>query len=287
MRERPAGLTVADLWEDYRKDKEDRPVANAMLHQGKAVLPHFGHLRPDQVTVDTCRAYTALRRSQGKSDGTTWTELGHLRTVFTWAHKRRVIGFAPEVERPPKPDPKERWLTHDEITRLLAPPMAHHIKLAIVLMLTTAARVGAILDLQWGRVDFDRGQIDLRPSDIGPRKGRAIVPMNGMARGALSRAREAARTEWVIEWADQPVKSIKTGFYAAVKAAGLQGVSPHTLRHTAAVHMAAAGKPMERIAQYLGHTNTAMTEKVYARFAPEHLRDEADVLDFTKLREVE
>ncbi len=33
---------------------------------------------------------------------------------------------------------------------------------AILLMLTTAGRVGAILDLTWDRVDFDRAQIDLR-----------------------------------------------------------------------------------------------------------------------------
>jgi hypothetical protein len=40
---------------------------------------HFSHLRPDQVTVETCRAYTAALRKLGKHDDTIWTELGHLR----------------------------------------------------------------------------------------------------------------------------------------------------------------------------------------------------------------
>jgi len=36
--------------------------------------------------------------------------------------------------------------------------------------------------------------------------------------------------------------------------AGLADVSPHVLRHTAAVHTAEAGISMDEIAQYLGHS---------------------------------
>ena len=72
-----------------------------------------------------------------------------------------------------------------------------------------------------------------------------------------------------------------------MRRAKLDGVTPHTLRHTAAVHMAAAGIPMAQISQYLGHSNTAVTERVYARFAPEHLTDAANVLNFTKARKVQ
>ena len=286
-RDAPAGSTVAALWEAYRKEKEGRRVAVAMLHEWKAVGPHFGHLRPDQVSIDTCRAYTKLRRKAKKHDGTIWTELGHLRTVFTWAHKRRLIDHAPAVERPSKPAPKDRWLTRTEVDALLAVPMAHHIKLAILLMLSTAARVGAILELRWDRVDFERGHVDLRSSDIGPRKGRAVVPMNDGLRAALQAAKGAALSDFVVEWAGGPVQSIKTGFYAAVRLAGLKSVSPHVLRHTAAVTLAASGVSMDRISQYLGHTNVSITQRVYAGFAPDHLRDEAAILDFTSVRQVQ
>lgn len=278
------GLTVADLWERYRAEKEGRRVSIAMRHEWKAVGPHFGHLRPDQVTTDLCRSYTAARRKAGKHDGTIWTELGHLRTVFRWAAEHGLIARAPKVERPAKPAPKERWLTHAEIDRLLAAEGAHHIKLAIHLMLATAARVTAVLELTWDRVDMERGQINLRAEAIGPRKGRAVVPINAGLMAALSQARALALTESVVEWNGRPVRSIKTGFNAVVRAAGLAGVSPHVLRHTAAVHLAAAGVPMARISQYLGHSSTAVTERTYARFAPDHLREEAEILDFTALR---
>lgn len=276
--------TVSDLWHGYRREKDGRRVADAMIHEWKAVGPHFGHLRADQVMTDTCRGYTAARRGAGKNDGTIWTELGRLRTVFRWGEAHGLIARAPRVERPSKPAPKDRWLTRAEIERLLAADSAAHINLAIHLMLGTAARVGAVLELRWDRVDFDRGQIDLRVDATGPRKGRAVVPMNAGLRAALSLARNAALTDYVIEWAGGPVKSIKKGFSAAAKSAGLEKISPHVLRHTAAVHLAASGVSMSRIAQYLGHSSTAVTERVYARFAPDHLRQEAEILDFTTIR---
>jgi integrase len=187
--------------------------------------------------------------------------------------------------------PKERWLTEAEIHRLLAVPKAHHIQLAILLMLSTAGRIGAILELTWERVDFERGHVNLRTTETGPRKGRAVVPMNDGLRAALSHAKKGALTDNVVEWAGSAVLSIKTGFNAAALAAGfaeIRGgvkrptISPHTLRHTAAVHLVSKGIKMERVSQYLGHSSTAVTEKVYGRFAPDHLREEAAILDFTK-----
>ena len=283
----PPSATVAVLWEAYRAEKEGRRVAVAMGHEWKTMGPHFGHLRPDQITISHCREYVALRRrtvAKGKTttvqDGAIWTELGRLRTVL-----RRTMGNnAPKIERPQKPGAKERYLTHEEIGKLLSAPAPLHIRTAIYLMLGTAARVGAVLDLTWDRVDFAREQINLRVDDTGPRKGRAIVPMNDDLKAVLQTARSAALSDYVIEWAGGPVGSIKTGFYACAKAAGLKGVTPHVLRHSAAVHMVEAGVPIAEVAQYLGHTNPAMTFNVYGRYSPTHLRTASKALNFSHLR---
>lgn len=282
-----AAQTVAELWDAYREERAGRRIATDMGYSGKAVLPHFGAYEPLQITVQLCRDYTAARRAKGIRDGSIWTELGHLRSVLNWAAKHGRIPRAPHIERPPKPAPKDRWLTHQEIEKLLDAASAPHIRLAMLLMLSTAGRVGSILELTWDRVDLERAQIDLRIDPDGPRKGRAVVPINAGLRAALVEAREAALTDHVVEWAGGPVKSIRKGIVEAAKRAGVAGVSPHVFRHTAAVHMAAAGVPMSKISQYLGHSNVAITERVYARYAPDHLRDAADVLDFARLRKVQ
>ncbi|WP_342344661.1 tyrosine-type recombinase/integrase [Vannielia litorea] len=277
---RPSGgLTVADLWQRYSAEKAGRPVEQNMLHRGKSILPFFGHLRPEQITIEDCRNYVAQRRRAGRKDGTIWGQMNSLRTCLNWAVKSGHIDVAPRLELPPKGVPRERYLTREEIGRLIAAPSAPHIHLAIVLMLTTAARVTAVLELTWDRGDLDRRQINLRTSE-GHRKGRAVVPINDTLLEKLKEARAGALTDYVVEWAGGPIRSIKKGFAAAVRSAGLIDCTPHVLRHTAAVHMAEAGVPMAEISQYLGHSDVQITASVYARFSPGHLRKAASALEF-------
>jgi integrase len=282
------GVTVQELWDAYLKEKEGRRVTRSMGFEWPFLKPTFGHLEPKHITVELCREYVRKRRVTGKrgatADGTIWTEMGHLRTVMVWAAGNKLIEHAPRIERPSKPKPKERFLTRDEANRLLDAAVAPHIRLAIILLLTTAARVGAVLDLTWNRIEFHREQIRLALPESSTRKGRATVPINSTLMAALQEARAGARTDHVVEWNGEPVASIKTGFNAAVKGAGLTGVSPHVLRHTAAVWMAEDGVDMEEIAQYLGHEDSRITRRVYARFSPQHLRKAAASLDFTKPR---
>lgn len=280
----PRGQVTEQIWQDYLAERQGRAVAKTMGYTGKAILPHFGALRPDQITTEHCRAYASKRRKAGIKDGSIWTELGHLRTALQWAQKTRRIEHAPFIERPQKPAPKERYLTRREIDRLLAAPCEPHIKLAMLLMLSTAGRVSAILELTWDRVDMERGLINLRTSENTTRKGRAVVPMNSGLRAALQEAREAALSDHVVEWAGKPVKSIRKGIVSVAERAEVPNVSPHVFRHTSAVHMAEAGVPMSEISQYLGHSNASITERVYARYSPDHLRKAADVVDFTRIR---
>ena len=73
------------------------------------------------------------------------------------------------------------------------------------------------------------------------RKGRAVLPMSDAARAALSEAKAAAISNYVIEWNGERVKSIKKGFGEACRRAGLTDVTPHTIRHTVATHLDAEG----------------------------------------------
>ena len=141
-------------------------------------------------------------------------------------------------------------------------------------------RSAALLGLTWDRCDFARGRIDLRDPTISvPHKGRAIVPMNDTVRAALLQARDGALSDFVVEWGGDRVSSVKRGLAAAAKRAGVDHVSPHMLRHTAAVHMAESEIGMEEIAQYLGHSDVETTRRVYARFSPTYLRNAAKTLE--------
>lgn len=278
--------TTLDCWRAYADSLRGRPTGKTMAYTGKPILEHFGHFRPDQITDGLCRDYARWRASNLRTNGSIHTELGHLRSSLRYAVKVGLIDKAPHIWRPAKPMPKERFLDHDEISQLIDAASAPHIRLAIVLLLGTAGRVGAILDLEWDRVDFERGTINLRLSDSTTRKGRAIVPMNGMTRAALQTAHDAALSDYVVEFAGDRIKSIRKGFSNACDRANLEGVTIHTLRHSAAVHMVSAGVPIEMVSQYLGHSNIHITSSTYARYAPSHMQGAADVLNFTDIKKV-
>lgn len=278
----PAEITVAYLWEQYREEHADKRIAGNMVYSGKAILPTFGHLAPEEVTTTKVRSYIAARRKLGRQDGTIWTELNHLQIALNWAAKKRLIPHPVSVDRPTKPPPRDRRLTRPEVRRLLEAAEYPHVRLAIALMAGTAARIGAILDLTWDRVDFERGLIDYaNPVDKKRRKGRATVPIAPDLLPRLQEARRAANSEFVVEWAARQVGSIKRGFARAVARAGLKDVTPHVLRHTAASLMAEKGVPMTEIAAVLGHSDSRVTERVYAKFSPTYLRGAIAHLDMS------
>lgn len=256
-------------------------MLETMKHTWKALDKRFAEMEGGSIVVDDCRAHTLERRKAGIKDGTIHTELGHLRMVLKWAENNGLLTRAPHIERPAKPDPKEYHITRLEAARLLECANVPHIGLAIRLMLSTGARNAAALELTWDRVDFERRLINLRnPFDRARRKGRATVPINEQLFCALLEAKKAALSLFVVEWAGSQVKSIKKGLKAAGVSAGLPDVSPHVLRHSAAVWLAEDGHSMSEISQFLGHSNTRITEKVYARFSPDHLRGLASSLTF-------
>jgi hypothetical protein len=74
-------------------------------------------------------------------------------------------------------------------------------------------------------------------------------------------------------------------FDPAAEKAGLPGLTPHELRHTAASLAVAAGANVKAVQQMLGHASAAMTLDVYAGLFADDLDQVADQLDraFTKL----
>jgi integrase len=250
-----------------------------MIYTGKAIKEFMGNTEAVDVSIADCRAYTAHRRSLNKSDGSINTELGHLAIALNWAKKNRLIEVAPHIEKPAKPEPKQDYLTRDEVAKILNNDIAPHIETAIRLLIGTGARMTAALELTWDRVDFSRDMINLRnPFDQSRRKGRAEVPMNSALSAHLKQVKYLALSPYVIEFAGANVKSIKRGLKTAGATIGRKNTGSHIFRHSAAVWLAESDHKMEKIAQFLGHTNLTITYKTYARYSPTYLRTLADDL---------
>jgi integrase len=240
-------------------------------HGWKAAKEFWSALRIDQIDEHTSKVdYPAWRN---RAANTMRNELGAINSGLKWALANRLIPSAPSIVLPAMPESEVEHLSRAQFKRFLKGCKAPHVILFAKLAIATGARCSALLELPWIRVDFDREQINLNP--LGriqkDNKRRATVPMTKQLKEALLEAQECAITPFVIESGGDRIHSIKKGFEAASKRSGVR-CTPHMLRHSAAVWMAEDRTPMEEIATYLGHKNTNITTRVYARFHPGYLR---------------
>jgi transposase len=67
--------------------------------------------------------------------------------------------------------------------------------------------------------------------------------------------------------------------YGASHWSGLRGVTLHTLRHSAASFLLAAGTHTKVVQEHLGHSSYAITADIYSHVGPAQQREAADRLD--------
>jgi integrase len=292
-----AGCTINSLFELYIKDRRrEGKQASVMEHNWRAMRQTFGHLQPADlekiVVVDgeertLAHQYAFERHAKGIKRATIWTELTRLRTALQWAAKRGHIAKAPYVWAPSKGEARDPQLTVEEVWAFLDACKMPHVRMSLLLGASTTARKGAILDLQWPRVDFERRLIDFRTDaersilDTSHKKKRAIVPMNNLLYEALLEAKRVARTSYVIEWNGHKVGDPKKAIQRAAKAAGLGGrfIGLHALRHAGATWLAEDDVDMRHIQRFLGHEELDTTETTYAKASAAKLSGVADVIE--------
>ncbi|MEO1128489.1 MAG: site-specific integrase [Planctomycetota bacterium] len=224
------------------------------------------------------QAWSAAR-GRTLSNATINRELDVLRAALTHFTRRGLLSSAPYIRKLPSPPPRDRYLSVDEVSRLLRECRDAHLRLFVLLAVHTLQRPSAILELQTRQVDFAVGRIDfLPPGAIQSAKRKPVVPISATLRPHLEQALTATETGYVIEYKGRPVKSIKRAFKAACLRAQLEAVTPYTLRHTGATLLAGAGVPMRQIAGMLGHSHLHTTER-YAKHSPEYLKQAVEVMD--------
>lgn len=240
----------------------------------------IGELTPDaQDRYVTWRRTRSAAKGRSLSNATLNRELDVVRAAIGAYHTRGLLIRKPVIKSLPKPPPRDRFLTVEEVRRMLRECRPTHLRRYVIFALNTLQRPAAILGLHARQVDLDRNRIDFLPAGaLQSKKRRPIVPITATLRPELERAIESSESGYLIEFEGRPISSIKTAFRKAAKRAGLQGVSPYTLRHTGATLLAGAGVSLWEIGGMLGHSHQRTTE-IYAKHTPEYLAGAAKGLD--------
>jgi integrase len=276
----PATVLVTDVLNHYLHHRGPKVAAPERIAYAALELTDFfeGNTLAE-VTSTTCGRYAEKRE---RSAGTIRRELSVLRAAINYAHRAGLITRPVAVELPERPAPRDRWLARQEAARLLraarTPQARLYMPLFILLGVYTGRRKQAILSLRWSQVDLEAERINF---EIAGRrrtnKKRGVIPIPPRLLPHLRRARKRGTDlGYVLHIDGKRIGDIKRGFAAACDRAGLEGVSPHTLRHTAATWIARDGTTsLEDAADYLSMSEETL-RNVYRHHHPDFLRGAAE-----------
>lgn len=285
-------VTIGEVLALYAEHKAGTADAESAAYSIQALAEFWGGKTCDLIKGATCRAYVkhmgiareremedALgrryrRRSQSSAQSCR-RYLGILQAALNFAQREGLIPSAPLVTLPASAQSRDRWLTRNEVAALLreSPP---HLRRFILVGLATGRRMRAILNLRWtdslgagGHADVAAGVFRFLPrgaAETRKRKGACR-----MARTILAHARRWERLggSHVVMWRGQPCGTIKATFDAACRRAGLEGVTPHTLKHTAVTWAFQKGMTLEDAADFFA-TSAATLERVYRQHSPHY-----------------
>jgi integrase len=257
-------------WLDEHAHHRSLKSTLVFLRQLDAVL---GHLALHQIKREHFETFIRQRQKDNVSAATINRPLATARAILNCARSQwEWIDQVPAIRLLQEPKQRIRWLTRDEVTRLLheLPP---HLAAMARFSLATGLRESNVTHLRWNQLDLERkhGWIHADQS----KNQRAIpIPLNEDAMQVLIE-QYGQHPEFVFTFRGEPVtRANNNAWRNAVKRAGLIDLRWHDLRHTWASWHVQAGTPTNVLQVLGGWSQPSMVQR-YAHLGTEHLAEYA------------
>jgi integrase len=215
--------------------------------------------------------------------------------------KRIPSNPATGVRLPQAAKPEKRFLTPKQVHQLAdaaarypIPEVGEQYRALILVLAFCGLRWGEMAALRVKRVDLMRRRLTVAESVVqvharlewGTPKSHAArsVPIPRSLVPVLTEVMAGKAPDDLVftTWRGRPLRNLnfrRDVFDPAARDAGLAGLTPHELRHTAASLAVSAGANVKAVQRMLGHASAAMTLDVYAGLFDDDLDGVADRMD--------
>ncbi len=310
--ERPSAPTLgqyAEQWlETYAKlnCKESTYVRYEGVIRNH-LIPALGQIPLPTLTRETIKHLLVAKR-QTLTPSSVRNILTPLREMLRHAVEDEIIASNPAIQvgrflqQRQAPHQEITPLTREELGQFLTTLQAQapdHYPLFLCLA-RTGMRLGEVLALQWGDIDFYGRSITLRRNVV---RGHITHPKNGKTRRVdmsqqLTEVLQYLQTQCKTEtlrcgWPEMPLwvfcsttggllnkENLRTRvFYRCLTKAGLRHVRIHDLRHTYASLLIQQGESLPYIRDQLGHHSIQVTVDIYGHLVPGGNKAAVDRLD--------
>ena len=218
-----------------------------------------------------------IKRLQKVSPATVNRELACLKHIYTKAKEWGKVSENPatNVKLLRERGRRLRYLEAEEIEKLYD-ACSDDLKPIVAVAVNTGMRMGEILNLKWGDIDFRQRIIYIMESKGGEKRE---IPLNQTLYLALLRVRKNRGSPFVFCRRDgKRRKDIRGTFKAALKKAEIENFRFHDLRHTFASQLVMAGVDLKTVQELLGHKTIEMTIR-YSHLSPGHKRRAVEIFD--------
>jgi site-specific recombinase XerD len=222
------------------------------------------------VTPTDVSGYKAhLRTVQRRTPATINRHLAALRKFFVWAKGAGRVGELPteSVKGVPSGPRVPKSLPKRDVDKLIREAEKDQNKRNLAVTLTlrhTGIRVGELCNLRLADISISE-----RKGNLVVRSGKGdkdrMVPLNNDVRQAIASYKEirprVADDHLFIGQRGEPLQpdAVQLIVRKYARRAGLEGVTPHTLRHSFAKHVLDAGEDLATVSRLLGHERLETT----------------------------
>jgi len=247
-RDVPLATVFARYYQHHGQSVRSGAINRRNLRQMLDILPEG--ITVDELTIPVQKAASAtLHRTHAPA--TVARCFNIMRAAVNWAWKNG------ELDRPVpfisirSNARRERVLSIAELARLWSTEMPDHVRVFLALMMGTAARPEAVLELDRAQCDVGRGIIQLNPPGrVQTKKHRPVVVMPNWLRPWIVATPQGR----LVTYHGKPVKKIAGAIQTLRDAAGFgPDVTAYTIRHTIATEVRRRRVPRADVSMLLGH----------------------------------
>ena len=250
----------------HRSDGAQRIIKNHLI-------PHWGPKRLDEVKQQDITKWLAEKR-QEMAPASVAKIITTFSKSFELARQWELFDGNPTKRcwSEKYNNSRERYLTSDEANALkLACECSPNpqLKNIVALLLLTGARKSELLKAKWTDIDIDKRTWTLNMTKNGRRRH---IPLSQGAMAVIGQLPRYDGCPWLLanKQTMLPFTDIKRSWMQARKAAGLNDVHLHDLRHSFASNLVNGGVDILRVSRLMGHVNLASTSR-YSHLAADQL----------------
>ena len=244
----------------------------------------------EAVTDETLLTFVEELRGRRYKAATVARKVAAVKSFFSFMAAEGILAGDPteDLRSPQVGKALPRTLTAEEVDELLeqparrSTPVAQRDKAMLEMAYGTGMRVTELVSLDVGHVALESDPVTVR--GIGKGDQERALPLHQRAVDELRQYIFHVRPKMVRNRNEAALfvnrrggRLTRQGFWLILKNyardAGLEGITPHTLRHTYATHMLSGGMPLRNVQEALGHASISTTQ-IYTHLTDQQKREQ-------------